>query len=1599
LQGGANADEAIQPSFLQIHFMGDDETRLLRRRQVSGLEQLAQRATINEVLELVEHTIRDNNPDYAVFQRAHERFRDIAVVEREVIVVDTEGRQSDQPQHGVNVSGEVAAIFDAGNIPADRLSSRHVVVFARAPTNGDYFLREVSSLNAAYDPLAYPLLHSTGARGHHPDMMQTGYRAQAGKKLSQAVFYRHRLFTRDDVNMYNDPAPAGWQTEIRDIFHLGRRLSHMFWVDMYCKVEDARLTFVKLNQRKLRADLYAGVADAIDADVDPGDHGQRVILPSTFNGSPRNYHERMQDALAIVAEEGPPALFITMTTNPNWPEIRNALLPGQSAVDRPDLVARVFRMRKNQLMADIKAGMLGEYVGEIGVVEFQKRGLPHLHVVVFLTEPIRPEFWDTYVCAEIPDPETDPQLHQTITKCNLHACGRGRCGAEIGNENPDNCGVYYPKDFRNTTAIPENTFRVEYRRRAPADGGRTFTDASGKVWDNRSVVPYIACLSRKYDCHINGEICTRTSAIKYLFKYIMKGEDRSRVIVRTTVTSAAPPGHRNEVEEFINGRVVTASEAVYKLFKFPIFSRSHSVIRLPVHMDGDQSMQYPADSREGRQAAFANARVTKLTAYFSTCAEHLAANSGARLNRTYVQFPHFYTWGTVGVGDAKRSAWVPRRRRETKMAARVYSVPARSGDKFFLRLLLHHVQGATSFEDLRTVGGVVHATYGDAAIDLGLVVSDDEYDQALLDAALSGTAHQIRELFATLVVDGQPTDPMALWRRHADSMSDDFTYTRTRLAGVQSQVVSEADRVLGYAAVCASVVDRGVTLEIAMLELPAVGTASTATTRPAAPQTNWARQVHDFLAEATEEQLKLFHILNEATRHEPDEGDEGSGPTVFNVMAPAGCGKSRVLNALHAATKSRGQVMLMVGSTGKAAIELCNSATTAHKRFGIPVPTLYNSTSSINVRSSTAQLLRSAVGFCWDEALLAHNNWMQVVNRLFCDLHMFRAPDSTYRTPFGNRVVIFANDGSQCLPVIPRGSRGDTLNATLYNAQFKDHMRTFTLTQNMRAEAQNDRAWAEYLLRVGKSTEATLRHGLCQYEDIVRIPDHILSADGDESTLIEFVYGSPNPNDIMDPAFLLGRTIMCPTVRETARLNAVILNDLIPGQSTSHPCVDELMDTTGNRAMAGGNLTLLRDRFPAEVLARLEPNGVPPATLEFKNSMLLILTRNLRVSTGLCNGTRLLLLDYTLNILRCRIIGGPSNGEITFIPRTWSNVADGTSAVAFRRRQFPVAPGYVTTIHRQQGATLIRAGLWLNTSIFAHGLYYTALSRVGSSANIRVSVKDIYGVQGRFPGEAGVYTRNVYYNEMEQLIGDRLEEYPSQVPSRNLDEHGVDNTIDSADAEIAEARANHNAYVQVAIAARIQSRLDGCYVRVAELEAAIEHLNRAQAEGVDADLRRLGLKEMVCCSCGEGPVCSFPRTLTTQGQYEEERCGECGSSSGLCHVCFYTAGSRCADCQDFANHGVLDCVICFDTAVKPGAPCEYVGSIGTGHQFCVECTPRLPQCPNCRAPLRGGRANVAPPSYYVAQARNVLNRRSADEQTLLLQRLRRSIVTLTAAQQ
>jgi hypothetical protein len=204
-----------------------------------------------------------------------------------------------------------------------------------------------------------------------------------------------------------------------------RQLFHQYIVDMYAKIETERLLFVRLNQTKLRSEQYVHLRDAFVNDGNTNNVGTLTILPSSYTGSPRHMHEYAQDAIVYVRLYGRPDLFITFTCNPAWDDIQQLLLPGQSPVDRHDITARVFRQKLKSLINFIvHLKVFGSVRCWMYSVEWQKRGLPHAHILIWLYNKINSNEIDDVISAELPDADIDMDLHQVVTKHMIH----GPCG-------------------------------------------------------------------------------------------------------------------------------------------------------------------------------------------------------------------------------------------------------------------------------------------------------------------------------------------------------------------------------------------------------------------------------------------------------------------------------------------------------------------------------------------------------------------------------------------------------------------------------------------------------------------------------------------------------------------------------------------------------------------------------------------------------------------------------------------------------------------------------------------------------------------------------------------------------------------------------------------------------------------------------------------------------------------------------------------------------------------------------------------------------------------------------------------------------------------
>ena len=91
-------------------------------------------------------------------------------------------------------------------------------------------------------------------------------------------------------------------------------------------------------------------------------------------------------------------------------------------------------------------------------------------------------------------------------------------------------------------------------------------------------------------------------------------------------------------------------------------------------------------------------------------------------------------------------------------------------------MLLHHVRGPTSFEALRTVDGEVFNTFRDACLERGLLEDDRHWDETLEEVQACRVPKQIRSLFAVMLLSCEISNPLGLWEKYREGMSEDVLF-------------------------------------------------------------------------------------------------------------------------------------------------------------------------------------------------------------------------------------------------------------------------------------------------------------------------------------------------------------------------------------------------------------------------------------------------------------------------------------------------------------------------------------------------------------------------------------------------------------------------------------------------------------------------------------------------------------------------------------------------------------------------------------------------------------------------------------------------------
>ena len=568
-------------SFIQIYFLSN-EKQFERRQTWTKENDWARYHVLSEV-----HDVMQENPLVKTFKTAQERLSNKQefrlVVRADLLDTKIHKKRQNRPN-----PLDFAVFLPFSNYNK-KIRSRDIEIEHRS-----IGLKKLRTHHALVDPLSYPLFFPKGDPGWH--LGYPMHRPYASRSTVSALeYYRYRLQIRDDPH--------------QEILLNGRKLSQQYISDIHSKIEQSTLHYIGSDegQRQIKADTFKEFKSAF-AEGSLSETGKPIILPATYTGGPRWYREQYSDAMAAVREFGPPDYFITMTCNPDWPEIKRQLKPGQTKYDRHDIMERVFEMKWKQLLRDVtEKQIFGKVLAHMSTQEWQKRTTPHRHLLLIMHDDYKPKTArdiDKFVSAEIPPKELDPKLHDIIVKFNIHSpcefldSGKPDETRYCRESNKAACKDRFPKKYQNFTILAEHAYPF-YKRRSPSEGGlkvQKYITGRGKVWcDNSWIVPYNAYLSKKYNCHINVEIPASLRVVQYLYKYVYKGPDIATISAELISSDnqskqkTAKIG-KNEIKNFLRGRYYSATESIHRILELDIHHRKPSVQRLPVHLKEEQTV-------------------------------------------------------------------------------------------------------------------------------------------------------------------------------------------------------------------------------------------------------------------------------------------------------------------------------------------------------------------------------------------------------------------------------------------------------------------------------------------------------------------------------------------------------------------------------------------------------------------------------------------------------------------------------------------------------------------------------------------------------------------------------------------------------------------------------------------------------------------------------------------------------------------------------------------------------------------------------------------------------------------------------------------------
>ncbi|KAF7826476.1 uncharacterized protein G2W53_017640 [Senna tora] len=1050
-------------------------------------------------------------------------------------------RTSDARTYNLPTVSEVAALI-VGDFDIEK-GKRDIIVEHKSGQ-----LQRIDELHPLYLPMQYPLLFPIGEDGYREDTLYrngsiSNYRKQRHLTLRQYFGYKLQYRRREFSMILKD-----------------KKLTQQFIIDGFTMVEAQRAAFVRFHQKKLRSENYGTLTSALsNGHVSSASVGKRIILPSSFTGSQRYSRENFQDAMTICTATRFPYLFITFICNLRWSEL-DKLFDGLSCKpkDRPNLESKSFKIKLNMLIKDITKDMLfGRCRVDIYTIEFQKHGLPHAHILLWLAPEDKlttASQIDSIIFVEIPNANAHPELHEAVKSFMIHGpCGASRTSSPCMKNGK--FSKHFPKKFSERTLFDDYGY-AKYRRR---DTGITVMK-NGVELDNRFVVPYNPTLLLRYQAHINIEFCNQSRSIKYLFKYVSKGYDCA-----------------DEIKQYYDCCYISPCQAAWRIFRFDINFSEPSVERLPFHLPNEQSIEFCDEDEIEDVVEKASVKQSKFLAWFEANKIYSIAKE-----LTYSQFP------TKFVFKVDSREWTLHK--SGCSIGRLFYVALRLGELHYLRVLLTVIKGPTSFEDIRTINGVLHSTYKDACYALGLLDDDKEYIDGITEASRWSSGVYLRKLFSTLLIHNAIARPTYVWDKTWMHLSDDILIKERHRLCNPDVALAEIENIMRT--------NECNLRDFHPMPLPSNGLLSNMDNMLMSEELNYDKQLlrleHlTLLMSLTTKQATIYHLVVDVVNQQMGG--------LFFVNGFGGSGKTFIWNTLTSTLRSGGDIVLAGSDPGNLLI---------HIKLII-----------------------------WDEAPMAHRYCFEALDKTLRDI-CGRKNLEAQNKPFGGKVVEFSGDFRKIMPIIPRGSCQDIVLSSLNSSYIWDSCKVLTLTKNMRLgtganeyENRSISEFADWILKIG---DGDIGNVINDEMKEITIPNDILLQNEIDPihSIINSTYPSFTENYLIHE-YIRDRAILAPTLDDVTSINDYMLS-LLPGDESTYLSSDISNQDSDSQ---------LANMYTIEFLNTINGSGLPYHQLWLKVNVPIMLLRNIDKFVGLCNDTRLIVARLCKHVIKATIISGKFAGE------------------------------------------------------------------------------------------------------------------------------------------------------------------------------------------------------------------------------------------------------------------------------------------------------------------------------------------------------------------